>query len=207
MQHFHTTLYFLFPFSAVDYDNGDNFFILVIAITSGKDNIDVSVSITVKPENEHAPVFNNPDEVTLPEDAEVGTTISALFATDNDTSPHDIVRYTLNSGNQLMLIFHLLVHFKLSVLHNNLDYSNWEKYLPKLALYSTSTLKEKCFFSVEKYFVAYMELIVMIFTRFTVKITSIRTNGTELTMQKEQSDPVLQCLLIHPFYFRCGNTF
>ena len=107
MQHFHTTLYFLFSLSAVDYDNGDNFFILVIAITSGKDNIDVSVSITVKPENEHAPVFNNPDVVTLPEDAEVGTTISALFATDNDTSPHDIVRYTLNSGNQFMLIFHL----------------------------------------------------------------------------------------------------
>lgn len=111
MQHFHTTLHFsLFTLSAVDYDNGDNFFILVIAVTSGNDNLDVSVSIIVNPENEHAPVFNNPDVITLPEDAEVGTTISALFATDNDTSPHDIVRYTLNSGNQFMLILDLMVH-------------------------------------------------------------------------------------------------
>ena len=61
----------------------------------------MSVSVTVTAVNEHEPIFNTPSAESLPENAVLGTSISSLVATDNDASPHDIVKYAISSGNIL----------------------------------------------------------------------------------------------------------
>ena len=85
-------------FSAVDYDSGQISFTLIIGATSRADTVDIAIYVEVTPVNEHTPEFNTPGVTRLPENVAIGTTISSLVATDEDSPPHGLNKYVLSSG-------------------------------------------------------------------------------------------------------------
>ena len=91
---------FLF-FIDLDFDNGDKYFTLVINVAGGDDSIEVTVAVRVTPVNEHTPVFTDSNvDVSLDEDAELGTIVTTMEAHDLDIPPHDIVRYSISTGKE-----------------------------------------------------------------------------------------------------------
>ena len=69
-------------------------------MAGGADSIDIIVSITVSAVNEFTPNFTDDNVVVqVSENVVSGTTVTTMEASDGDSEPHDIIRYSISSGN------------------------------------------------------------------------------------------------------------
>ncbi|CAN9493180.1 unnamed protein product [Ophioblennius macclurei] len=82
-----------------DYDTGPHNYSVEITITDGTNNDSATVEVQVSDINDNSPVFAN-DSVTVAvrEDAEVGSSVVSLTATDQDSSFNKEIRYSLRGG-------------------------------------------------------------------------------------------------------------
>ncbi|KAH3880456.1 hypothetical protein DPMN_004370 [Dreissena polymorpha] len=92
----------------LDYEGTTNSYVLIIhatdtaqAVTGAIITATATVIITVEPANEHTPAFS-PTSITntINENSTIGTMIANPVATDEDASPHDIAKYTINQVTQ-----------------------------------------------------------------------------------------------------------
>uniref|UniRef100_A0A7N8X4H9 Cadherin domain-containing protein n=1 Tax=Mastacembelus armatus TaxID=205130 RepID=A0A7N8X4H9_9TELE len=83
----------------LDYDEGAHNYSVEISISDGVSNDRAVVDVRVTDVNDNSPVFAS-DSVTksVPEDTEVGSNVTAVPATDKDSSFNKELRYSLRGG-------------------------------------------------------------------------------------------------------------
>ncbi|XP_070684047.1 protein dachsous, partial [Pempheris klunzingeri] len=83
----------------LDYDDAPHNYSVTISISDGVNSDSAVVKVQVTDVNDNSPVFT-PSSVTksVPEDAEVGTNVTVVPATDKDSSFNKEIRYSLRGG-------------------------------------------------------------------------------------------------------------
>lgn len=89
----------------------------------------VSVSVIVVPINDNSPRFTTISDVSVVENLPIGTNIgTAIGAIDMDTFPHNIIRYTISSGNTIPATFAISTISGQLTLQRSLDYEDITEY-------------------------------------------------------------------------------
>ncbi|XP_051801959.1 cadherin EGF LAG seven-pass G-type receptor 1-like [Acanthochromis polyacanthus] len=84
---------------ALDYDDAPHNYSVEISITDGTNNDNAVVEVEVTDVNDNSPVFTSSSVTkSVPEDADVGTTVTAVPATDKDSGLNREIRYSLRGG-------------------------------------------------------------------------------------------------------------
>ncbi|XP_028423953.1 protocadherin Fat 4-like [Perca flavescens] len=83
----------------LDYDEAPHNYSVTISISDGVNSDSAVVEVQVTDVNDNSPVFTS-DSVTysIPEDAEVGSNVTVVSATDKDSSFNKEIRYSLREG-------------------------------------------------------------------------------------------------------------
>lgn len=83
----------------LDYDEAPHNYSVEISITDGTSNDNAVVEVQVTDINDNSPVFaSSAVTKSVPEDAEVGFNVTAVPATDKDSSFNEEIRYSLRGG-------------------------------------------------------------------------------------------------------------
>ncbi|XP_054872856.1 cadherin-23-like [Amphiprion ocellaris] len=84
---------------ALDYDDAPHSYSVEISITDGINSDSAVVQVEVTDINDNSPVFTSSSVTkSVPEDADVGTSITAVPATDKDSGFNKEIRYSLREG-------------------------------------------------------------------------------------------------------------
>ncbi|XP_051241011.1 protein dachsous isoform X1 [Dicentrarchus labrax] len=83
----------------LDYDEAPHNYSVTISISDGTNSDSAVVEVQVTDINDNSPVFtSSPVTKSVPEDAEVGSNVTAVTATDKDSSFNKELRYSLRGG-------------------------------------------------------------------------------------------------------------
>ncbi|XP_071359727.1 protocadherin Fat 4 isoform X2 [Trachinotus anak] len=83
----------------LDYDEAPHNYSVEISISDGDNRDTAVVEVQVTDVNDNSPVFaSSPITKSVPEDAEVGTNVTAVPATDKDSGFNKEIRYSLRAG-------------------------------------------------------------------------------------------------------------
>ncbi|XP_050926881.1 protocadherin beta-2 [Lates calcarifer] len=83
----------------LDYDEGPHNYSVEISISDGTNSDRAVIEVHVTDINDNSPVFaSSPVTKSVPEDAEVGSNVTAVPATDKDSSFNKEIRYSLRGG-------------------------------------------------------------------------------------------------------------
>ena len=87
--------------SGIEYNPDSPIYNVQLSVTDGQKSSSIDIIILVKNENNHRPVFETAQEVTvtISESTVIGTSIFTVHATDADNSTHDPVVYSVSAGN------------------------------------------------------------------------------------------------------------
>lgn len=90
---------------ALDYDSTTKSYSFDVTVSDGAHTLLVPITVIVNAVNEFTPNFTTVVTETVAENVAVGTEITTFTAVDNDHSPHDIVSYSITSGEANMVCF------------------------------------------------------------------------------------------------------
>ncbi|CAH1264999.1 FAT4 [Branchiostoma lanceolatum] len=92
---------FLASGNTVDYEGITTTYILTIDVSDGEHSTDVTVSVDVRPVNEHDPVFTSESyNVSVQENVTVGTVLLQVAASDADSGMDGEVTLSIEAGNE-----------------------------------------------------------------------------------------------------------
>ena len=84
----------------LDYEAVTDYTLRIVCEDGGEPPLSAAIDVEVEviPVNDNPPIFNPVEPITLAEDIPVGATVGLpIAATDQDTPPHNIIRYSLRT--------------------------------------------------------------------------------------------------------------